>query len=299
MNAKPIIVGVDESPASARAARAGWHLAAAMGAPCRLIHAIPDVWTIEAVDIAELVVADERRRIIAALNDVLPADALAAIEVHIGRPAHVLAENAAGAQLVVLGGKPHTALERGLGGSTAHYLVRTRDVPVLVAALDGWPVKRILVAVDLSYAAEPTIVAARRLAQHTGARLRVMHVVEPVHPVGVKLAHMDYEAMYRERLEQFNRFTQGLTEIEPGDRVMRRGHAVDAVAEEAASWAADVVVVGSHGKGWIERMLVGSATEHLLARLPASLLIVPVRPVPAPEQWPEQERKVRTGMTVF
>jgi nucleotide-binding universal stress UspA family protein len=113
MNEKPIIVGVDESPASARAARAGWHLAAAMGAPCRLIHAIPDIWTIEAVEIAEQVAADERSRITAALHDVVPADALASMEVDIGRPAHVLAERAAGAQLVVLGGKPHTALERG------------------------------------------------------------------------------------------------------------------------------------------------------------------------------------------
>jgi nucleotide-binding universal stress UspA family protein len=270
-----------------------------MGAPCRLIHAIPDVWAVDAVGIAELVVEHERRRIAAALRDVVPADALAAIEIKIGRPAHVLAESAAGAQLVVLGAKPHSALARGLGGSTAHYLVRTRDVPVLVVALDVWPPQRILAAVDLSYAAEPTIAAARRLAQSTGARLRVMHVVEPVHAARVTGVRLDYEAMYRASLEHFNRLTAGLTEIEVRDRVMRRGPAADMVAEEAAGWSADVVVVGSHGKGWIERMLVGSATESLLARLPASLLIVPVQPAQAPAPWPEQERRVRSGVTII
>jgi nucleotide-binding universal stress UspA family protein len=306
MTERPIIVGVDESPESVRAARAGWELARAMHAPCRFIHVIPDAATAAVVvqnvitpSIVDLIFADARQRIAATLRDALPAAALNALEVKTGRPAAVLAECAAGAQLVVLGGKSHTALARGLGGSTAHYLVRTGDVPVLVVALAGWPMQRILAAVDLSYAAEPTIAAARRLAQSTGARLRLIHVVEPVHAARVSGLRVDYEALYRESLEHFNRLTAGLTEIEVGDRVMRRGPAADMVAEEAASWAADVVVVGSHGKGWVQRMLVGSSTERLLARLPASLLIVPVQPAVAPAAWPEQERRVRSSVTIF
>jgi universal stress protein family protein len=35
------------------------------------------------------------------------------------------------------------------------------------------------------------------------------------------------------------------------------------------------VVVGSHGKGWVERLLIGSVTERLLNQLPSSLLVVP------------------------
>jgi hypothetical protein len=42
-------------------------------------------------------------------------------------------------------------------------------------------------------------------------------------------------------------------------------------------WRADLLVVGSHGKGWAERMLVGSVTERLINHLPTSLLVVPTR----------------------
>jgi len=305
MTEKPIIVGVDDSPEAARAALLGWHLAAAMRAPCRLIHAIPDVWATATVaqvpispSLSEQIVDDARRSIVEALGSILPADAVAAIEVKVGRAAAVLAE-CASAQLIVLGGKPHGALARGLGGSTAHYLVRSLDVPVLVTALSGWPIRRVLAAVDLSFAAEPTIEAARRLAQDTKARLRLLHVVEPVRAPKVIAARVDEEMVYREALEAFNRTTAGLTELEPADRVMRRGPAADTVAAEAADWAADVVVVGSHGKGWVERMLVGSATERLLALLPASLLIVPVRPVEQPAAWPEARYRARKGTMVF
>ena len=48
------------------------------------------------------------------------------------------------------------------------------------------------------------------------------------------------------------------------------------ICDEAGAWDADIVVVGSHGKGWVDRVLLGSTTERLLARLPASVLVVPV-----------------------
>ena len=306
MSEKPIVVGVDGSPESARAARMGWHLATAMGAPCRLIHVIPDTWVtpdLAAVPItpalAEQVVADARRGIRDSLADSVPQTALDAIEINVGRAPHVLAEAAAGAQLVVVGGKTHGPLARGLGGSTAHYLVRSVDVPVLVVALAGWPVHRVLAALDLSYAAEPTIAAARLFAEGLQARLRLLHVVEPMHAPGVMPVALDEEAVFQGELQRFQRVAGGVPGIEPRDRVTRRGLAADAVAKEAADWPADIVVVGSHGKGWIERMLVGSTTERLMTRLPASLLIVPVRPVEKPTEWADSPTRVRRGMVII
>jgi len=63
---------------------------------------------------------------------------------------------------------------------------------------------------------------------------------------------------------------------QPADRVTREGLADEGIAEEAAAWEADVTVVGSHGKGWMDRMLIGSTTERLVNRLPTSLLVVPI-----------------------
>ena len=61
------------------------------------------------------------------------------------------------------------------------------------------------------------------------------------------------------------------------------------------------VVVGSHGRGWMERLLIGSTTEQLLNQLPTSLLVVPVpRPVktrPRGSRGSGRRRQRRAGAT--
>jgi nucleotide-binding universal stress UspA family protein len=64
------------------------------------------------------------------------------------------------------------------------------------------------------------------------------------------------------------------------EKVARSGQVVDVIQHEAAQRGADLVVVGSHGKGWRERLLLGSVTERLLNHLPTSLLVVPVEAPP-------------------
>ena len=67
--------------------------------------------------------------------------------------------------------------------------------------------------------------------------------------------------------------------VEQG-KVIREGVPIDTILDEAAAWRADVIVVGSHGKGWVDRLLIGSVTEDLLNNLPCAVLVVPV-PKPA------------------
>ena len=63
----------------------------------------------------------------------------------------------------------------------------------------------------------------------------------------------------------------------PGvEKFVRHGMVVDTLLREATDWKADVLVVGSHGKGWAQRVLLGSVTERLINQLPASLLVAPV-----------------------
>jgi nucleotide-binding universal stress UspA family protein len=283
MAPKPIVVGVDGSPESVRAALLGWRLASDSGAPLRLVHALTDMWAAAATapipvapGLDELLLADARRSITESLAGALPAAALETLDVVVGRSATVLARVATGAEMVILGGKHHGALARGLGGSTAHALIRAADVPVMITALTGWPIRRVLAAVDLSDAAGPTLAVARRLAAQRGARLRVMHAVEPARAPTVLAAHVDDDEIYQGAVLGLERLAAELPEVVTHDRVTRRGPAADAIAAEAADWETDVIVVGSHGKGWVDRLLVGSVTERLLVMLPATLLVVPV-----------------------
>lgn len=295
MTTNAIVVGIDASPESQLAAQAGWQLAAALGVPCRLVHVVHDAWAALVAaqvptdpDLTDEILRDARDEMVKTLSPVLPAVAMKAIEVQLGRPAAALAAAAEDAALVVVGGKVRGALARGIAGSTAHYLIRRLDTPVLIVRSPGWPFRRILAAVDLSFAAAPTIAAARAMARRAGARLRVLHVIEPIR--GTRLgARVDKRLHDRASIAEFSRTLHDVPGIPARDRMVRRGPVVETTVAARDAWHADLLVVGSHGKGWVERMLVGSVTERLLASLPASLLVVPVRPtVP---------KRVRTSRT--
>lgn len=278
MRGPSIVVGVDGSPESCAAAAAGWMLARAEGSTCQLVHATYDTrlsleyaGTGIATDALQLaLLARTRSELAVALRDCVPAALVDRMIVRPGRPAFVL-EEAAGevdATMLVLGGKHHSTLGRWLGGSTVQHAVRRFTVPVLVTAGDLRPRPRVLVAVDASYAAVPTARQAMAFAQLLGGPLHAVHVVEPG-PAATSTPEAD-------RVE---RDVWTLLPIPDHHKVVRHGIPAETIAEEAAAWRADVIVVGSHGKNWVDRLLIGSVTEDLLNDLPAAVLVIPV---PAP-----------------
>lgn len=291
MISAPVVVGVDGSPESAAAAAAGWRLAEAAGVRCYLVHATSDVRSalelagtgLSLDDLQLAMLARARSEIVAGLEDRVPPWVLEGLTVRAGRATAILAEvvEDTKAGLVVLGGKHHSTLNRWLGGSTVQHVVRRLSVPLLVTAGDLHPRPRVLVAVDLSYAALPTLDEAVDFARLLGGPLRALHAIEPIpnlpevpFPVDVG----DFEARSREQLDQ--RVWPALP-VPDHHKVVRLGIALDVIAEEAAAWRADVIVVGSHGKGWIDRLVIGSVTEDLLNDLPTAVLVIPV---PAPER---------------
>src|SRR6266550_537600 len=177
------------------------------------------------------------------------------------------------AELVVLGGKHHSTLGRWLGGSTSVAVVRTAAVPVLVTV--GAPaIRRVLLAVDPSAAAQPAIAAAERYAALFGARLRALSVVEPP-AVLPEVPLQDTTDHYRRWEETLARDVWPLIRAPGVDTLVRYGTALQTILSEAVAWSADLVVVATHGKGPVTRMLVGSVTEGLINHLPTSLLVVP------------------------
>lgn len=284
----PVLVGADGSAAAAAAVSAAWTLAGAAGVPCRIIHALPEAWELPVeprvpggLDPEELNrrAADYARRSLRdELTGTVPQEALRHLEIRIGRPAAVLTDAAREyhAGLVVVGGKHHSALGRWIVGSTAHALVRTLEVPVLVTRDLEVPFRRVLAAVDLSEAASPTVHAAEHMAGLFDAELGLIHTVAPpLAGLGIPGALFRLEATEHSR-EQLARYIWPLTTYPNVQTTLRYGVPHREIAMEAAAWAADLVVVGSHGKGWFDRVVVGSTTEHLLNALPASLLVVPV-----------------------
>jgi len=278
-------VGVDVSPAAKSAAIVAERLAKLTGEPYQLVHAVRDAWAPlvavsvdpQVVDMQQLQLDVARHQVTELLGNAISGAAREKLDVRFG-PAAVVLQQVMREQrpgLVVLGGKHHSALERWLGGSTSLHVVRSADVPVLITAGSPAAFRRVLVAADLSRAAGPTVALAERFARLVGAELRVLTVFEPLPDLpGIPpLDPNEYFALAQETLER-DVWPQVKT---PGvEKFVRHGMVVDTLLREATDWKADVLVVGSHGKGWAQRVLLGSVTERLINQLPASLLVAPV-----------------------
>jgi nucleotide-binding universal stress UspA family protein len=290
-----IVVGLDASFEAAAAAGFGTRLAEAAGGPCHLVHAVHDVWSAAVlnelpgqVDVFNRALELQARGLLMQAHaGNLPAALLDTLTVRTGRAAEVLNDVALErhAAVVVLGGKHHSALGRWLGGSTSINVARTAAVPTLVTAGAAPTVRRVLVALDISAAARITFEAAREYANLFGAELQILSVFEPLPTIGELAPPIDSTAYYdlcRRTLEQ------ELAGIPlPAPITVRHGMTIDTLLREAAQSRADLLVVGSHGKSWKQRLLLGTVTERLLNHLPTSLLVVPTSgrraasPVPA------------------
>jgi nucleotide-binding universal stress UspA family protein len=281
----PIIVGVDASSEAAGAAAVGERLSRLASVPCRLVHAVRDAWAPliavsgdpQVVKMQQLQLGVARQRVNDALGSMVSSHVLQSMDVTFG-PAPVVLQEAMRAHrpgLAVLGGKHHSALERWLGGSTSLHVVRGAEVPVLITAGAPAAFRRILVAADLSTAAGPTLGLADRFARLVGAQLRVLTVFEPL-PDLTGVPAPDSTAYYALAQESLERDIWPLVKSAAVEKLVRHGSVVDTLLREATDWKADVLVVGSHGKGWAQRVLLGSVTERLINHLPTSLLVAPV-----------------------
>ncbi len=302
MSWKPIVVGVDASPEAAGAAAFALHASQRAGTSCHLVHATRDaIVALPASDVTryrQALVDQAWIRIEEALRGKVPATLLDRLIVRLGPAAAVLkqAVESLDAELVVLGGKHHSTLGRWFGGSTSLNVARTTHVPLLVTAGPATTVRRVLVAVDLSGTASPTPVAAERYAALFGAELRVLSVLELLPVIPEISPPYDLTEYYRLFEEQLQQEIWPLIRSPRAEKVVRHGMAVETIVGEATQWQADLLVVGSHGKGWAQRLLLGSVTERMLNQLPTSLLVIPAPAAVAVE--PAAAREAERGQSV-
>jgi nucleotide-binding universal stress UspA family protein len=288
LKGRPILVGVDDSEASRDAAALGLRVARAADGSLRLVTATLDALAevtaarlgFDARPLEEALERQGAAAVRTTLRGSVPDEVLdRALAARTGRPERVLVDEATelGAGAIVIGGKSRRGLSLWFRRGTAHHLLRRLDLPLFVSGPRSARIARVVVAVDLSFAAAIAISAAEEIASLLDVPLEALHVIDDTLYASRPPLPIDRDRFLDGTIERLE------TEVWPLLAPERKrsnpiGSVVEIVGDTVRRGPAALLVLGTHGAGWVDRLLLGSVTEELLARLPASLLIVPSVP---------------------
>lgn len=140
----------------------------------------------------------------------------------------------------------------------------------------------VVVATDLSPESERAFATGAMLARATGAEIRLVHTVRAV-PGAARVLHapplrepsVDAELSHaRGRLEQLAKAFPGDLTVST-DICVGEDHDV-ALANYAAQHAAQFLVIASHGRSGVRRLVLGSVAEGVLRQSKVPVVVVPI-----------------------
>lgn len=297
---RKILIAVDGSSCSERAGRVGLAFAKKLGATAVVTHVLkvpPAYWGL------------------AAPSETMQRHARAILEPweELGRqmqldlrtePMHdddiaegiVYLANRSQCDLIVMGTHGREGASRMLLGSVAERVSRLAKMPVMLVRGDGQVepstglFQRILAPIDGSEAGRPAFELADRLAEELEAELQILHVVPPlpapvVGPYGTSMNTFNWEDTLRAMEEEGVALVENARKLAKTPKVKtallkaQTRREADVIVDFARDNQSDLIVMGTHGRTGLERLLLGSVAEGVSHHAPVPVLLV--RPVPA------------------
>lgn len=196
----------------------------------------------------------------------------------VGGPGATIAEAARewSAKYVVLGAGRHSRLERLFTGETVVRVMRRAVTPVIAVptSCDFLPGNAV-VAVDFG---DASLAAARRAAELVGEGvLHILHVRPEIDLPATDPSVWSefYESGARSLMAKL---TEELSESHPDVRTVTsvlRGHVPSVLLDFADHIAADLIAVGQHGHGVVDRILFGSVAQAVVHSAHCAVLVAP------------------------
>ena len=144
------------------------------------------------------------------------------------------------------------------------------------AAAPPAAMQKLLLATDLSEASFSATEQAFELASRLGAALLVVSVIDPgslLMPGGRFRARVDQVREGREQEAQAL-VERGRQEGVDVSFLIWTGDPGDQIVAAAEAERVDMVLVGSHGRGAVGRLFLGSVSEHVVRNAPCPVLVV-------------------------
>ena len=151
---------------------------------------------------------------------------------------------------------------------------------------------RVLIALDYDPTAQKVAEVGFTMAKSMNAEVILLHVItDPVFystagysPIMGFTGYMDMAPVQFESIDGLKNASLQFLEKSKhhlGDKTIRtlvkEGDFADAILETAQEVKADIIVVGSHSRKWLENIVMGSVTEKVLHNTSIPLFIVPTK----------------------
>lgn len=225
------------------------------------------------------------RAAIDAVEDLLGGDVAVETDVLYGRPHEAILDYAAERDvgLIAMGTHGQTDLQRALVGGTAERVVRLSDRPVLTVGPDADPTdgyETVLIPTDGSAGVEPAVACGLDAAAAFGATVRALYVADVRSFMADDETAVDAPDAVLDLLEDRGEDAVQSVVDRASDRGLdAAGDVVDgvpsrAIVDAAADTDADLVVLGTHGRTGLDRLLLGSVAEKVLRRVDCPALTV-------------------------
>ena len=152
--------------------------------------------------------------------------------------------------------------------------------------------KKVLIALDYDPSSQKVAEKGHALAKMMGAEVVLMHVLsEPVYYSSLEYSpivgfnnSMNMGAFQIETAQGLKEAAQHFldkTKSQLGDEniktLLKEGETADSILESAKSLDADIIVLGTHSRKWLENILMGSVAESVLKHSTLPLFIVPTK----------------------
>lgn len=286
---RPVVVGVDRSDTGLAAVQYGADLASRRKLPLRVMHAFePSQYAVHAVVQGPLNVEavlrksaqrllDDTLEVLSAVYPDLEVQAL----LEEGSETEMLLRESEHADSIVLGSRGVGGFADLVIGSTTLHVVSHARCPVIAVPFptgDEESREGVVVGVDGSEVSEAAIQFAFEVAAVTGEPLRAVHVWHDPTRTGVGLlmpSILDQADVLREErlalAKSMSGWRQKFPEVKVEELVVP-GHPISVLA--AAAEEARLLVVGSHGRGSIRSLVLGSVSHGVLHHASGAVAVV-------------------------
>ncbi|MBI4471493.1 MAG: universal stress protein [Acidobacteria bacterium] len=281
---KKILCPVDFFPASERALKYASKLATNYGAKLKLLHVVSPIipaayeYPLKLASLVESLEKSSRREIGRLMRKLKAPDVDG--EVRVGSIYEQIQAEVESFQpdLIVMGTHGRRAFERWFLGSNTEHMLRRSSVPLLTISASGKSrmlprqFKRILVTTDFSDGTADALNYAFSIAQENQSKLTLLHVVHNPNlsdggPVTKGLEHRLDQLVPRD----VRNWCDVKTRVDTGVPYQR-------ILQIAKTGKFDLLVMNIHGKGMLDRALLGTTAERVVRAAACPVMLIPPSP---------------------